>query len=100
MCGCAVAAGVGVVGLGLLDVRCLGVWGWRLLGEGERTLSRHEERFAASCLARSRRRSYSASVLGDWRWLKAECIVSRWVSTLRGVWVWVSLLRVMDGWIE
>ena len=45
---------------------------WRLDG----TLSKHEERLAASCRARSRRRSYSASALLDGRWLKAE--VGQW----------------------
>ena len=38
----------------------------------DETLSKHEERLAASCRARSRRRLYSASALLDWRWLKAE----------------------------
>jgi len=47
-------------------------WGGGGEKGGGRTLSRHEERFPASCRARSRRRSYSASEEEvDW-WLNAE----------------------------
>jgi len=73
--GGAVAAGVGLVGLPGGEAI-----GGSLAGEekgGGRTLSRHEERFPASCRARSRRRSYSASEEEvDW-WLNAEWVVRR-----------------------
>jgi hypothetical protein len=45
-------------------------------GPLQHTLSKHDERFPASCRARSRRRSYSASASPLVEWLKAVTQIS------------------------